>query len=212
MRLLPGTQGVAQDKGVGTKDMSSTNRGYDRHKSDYYVTPIDEIKKFLSAWLSDEQDGDDYNLLAETPDKLIWLDPCAGGDSSHPMSYPEALKEIGVEPATIDLRDDSLAELKADYLETEVFGYDVIITNPPFNIAQEIIEKALKESTYVVMLLRLNFLGSKQRFEFWQKHPAKKIYVHHKRMSFTGGPTDSIEYAHFVWQNGYDRPTEIEVI
>lgn len=26
--------------------MSSTNRGYDRHKSDYYVTPIESIVSF----------------------------------------------------------------------------------------------------------------------------------------------------------------------
>lgn len=63
------------------------------------------------------------------------------------------------------------------------------------------------------MLLRLNFLGSKQRKEFWDKFPPKWIYVHHKRMSFTdNGATDSIEYAHFVWRVGeYDR-TFIRVI
>lgn len=193
--------------------MSSTNRGYSRHQSDYYVTPVDEIKRFLSAWLSDEQANSDMWLdLTERPDKLAWLDPCAGGDAQHPMSYPEALKDIGVEPETMDIREDSLADYKADYLATPCPGYHVIITNPPFYLAKEIIEKALGESDYVVMLLRLNFLGSKGRFEFWQQHPAKKIYVHHKRMSFNGGATDSIEYAHFVWQRGYNGPTEIEVI
>lgn len=31
----------------------------------------------------------------------------------------------------------------------------------------------------------------------------KYCYVHHKRMGFTDdGKTDSIEYAHFVWQKG----------
>lgn len=185
--------------------MSSTNRGYSRHKSDYYVTPVEEIKNFLSAWLAQESQSSDVWLdLTERPDKLTWLDPCAGGDASHPMSYTEALKDIGVSPTTIDIRDDSRAEYKADYLQTEVDGYSVIITNPPFYLAQEIIEKALNEAEYVVMLLRLNFLGSKSRKEFWDKHPAKYIFVHHKRMSFTDNKaTDSIEYAHFVWQRGY---------
>lgn len=194
--------------------MSSTNRGYSRHQSDYYVTPVDEIKRFLSAWLFDEQRNSDYwQDLTERPDKLSWLDPCAGGDDKHPMSYPEALKEIGVAPETMDIRQDSLANIKGNYLKEQFAGLDVVITNPPFYLSKEIIEKALDESEYVVMLLRLNFLGSKGRFEFWQNNPPKKIYVHHKRMSFTdGGGTDSIEYAHFVWQRGYTGPTELEVI
>ncbi|HBF3986180.1 TPA: hypothetical protein KOD80_004273 [Clostridioides difficile] len=33
----------------------------------------------------------------------------------------------------------------------------------------------------------------------------KYIFVHNRRMSFTDdGKTDSIEYAHFVWQKGYN--------
>ena len=46
------------------------------------------------------------------------LDPCAGGDSVHDMSYPIALIEscgaLNIE--TIDIRIDSRAEIKADYL------------------------------------------------------------------------------------------------
>lgn len=34
--------------------MSSTNRGYDRHKSDYYVTPVDKIEEFLEAFVERE--------------------------------------------------------------------------------------------------------------------------------------------------------------
>jgi hypothetical protein len=51
--------------------MSSTNRGYDRHTSDYYVTPQKPIKEFLSAFLQEED--------VSRPDRLMWLDPCAGG-------------------------------------------------------------------------------------------------------------------------------------
>ena len=158
-------------------------------------------------FLKDEQ----LSLL----DKRV-LDPCAGGDEKHPMSYPDVLQQYGVdEIVTNDIREDSLADHKVDFRywpDGEM--YDMVITNPPFNQAQEIIEKAISltvEGGYVVMLLRLNFLGSKQRKPFWEEYPPYRIYVHHKRMSFkdTGG-TDSIEYAHFVWRIG-ERPQEAKL-
>lgn len=191
--------------------MSSTNRGYDRHKSDYYVTPLDPIREFLAAFLRAESEGPNYIKIIDQPDKALWFDPCAGGDAQRPMSYPAVIKEL-FDPYrlySMDIREDSLADIKGDYLKAKMkIKPDIIITNPPFYLAKEIVEKALHdvaESGYVIMLLRLNFLGSKSRYEFWQNHPAKYIFVHHQRMSFTpGGGTDSIEYAHFVWQRGHE--------
>lgn len=34
--------------------MSSTARGYERHKSDYYVTPVEKIEVFLKEFLKHE--------------------------------------------------------------------------------------------------------------------------------------------------------------
>ena len=67
--------------------MSSTNRSDARksHIADYYVTPILPISTFF-----------DELLKCETFDKEIKiLDPCAGGDIKHEMSYPKALHEKG---------------------------------------------------------------------------------------------------------------------
>jgi len=193
--------------------MSSTNRGYQRHKVDFYVTPQNCIKEFLSYWLNDlnGEFHDDILDIGGRPDRARWLDPCAGGDAKHQMSYPTVIKrEFDPEIATIDYREDSLAERKEDYLLADITPdyYDVIITNPPFYIAREVIEKALKDvktDGYVVMLLRLNFFGSNERLAFWEKQLPTWAYVHHRRFSFTDdGKTDSIEYMHAVWQKGAD--------
>jgi|AntRauTorckE6833_2_1112554.scaffolds.fasta_scaffold66063_2 hypothetical protein len=181
--------------------MSSTQRGYNRHKSDYYVTPQEDIRLFLKAFTENNEI------------KRPILDPCAGGDMEHKMSYPEALKDIGYTGViTADIREDSRAfHRPVDYLEWEARTetgdrFSTIITNPPFNLAQEIIEKALDdvaEGGHVIMLLRLNFFGSKKRFDFWKNNMPIRCYVHHKRMSFTDeGGTDSIEYMHCVWKKG----------
>ncbi len=72
----------------------------------------------------------------------------------------------------------------------------------------DIINKALndvREGGFVIMLLRLNYLGGKVRQRLWGNNMPKYIFVHNRRMSFTDdGKTDSIEYAHFVWQKGYN--------
>jgi hypothetical protein len=192
--------------------MSSTNRGYDRHKSDYYITPIREIEKFLPEFSSLEP----YSL------KGIWFDPCSGGDKDNPMSYPVSCEKIlGKRLRTMDIRDDSLADIKGDYLATNIlrlkFRPSVIITNPPFNLSRDIIEKSLqlvKDGGWVIMLLRLNYFGSDSRKDLWEKHMPKYCFVHSKRISFTpDGKTDSIEYAHFCWKKGYyPEFTQLKVI
>ncbi len=196
--------------------MSSTNRSTlskeeRERKKDYYVTPVEKINEFLVEFIKHEP---------QAFDGLV-LDPCAGGDSRYPMSYPTALKEFGVKGniGTIDIREDSLAKVKGSYLEMDLPSKpQTIITNPPFNIAENVIKKALndvEDGGFVIMLLRLNFYGGKQRKKFWDEIGLPKYsFVHHRRICFTDdGKTDSIEYAHFVWQKGDDTKfTQLTVL
>lgn len=196
--------------------MSSTNRSAARaqHVADYYKTPVPAIMDFLMEFLSD-------NPHMAFDGKFI-LDPCAGGSGSETMSYPEALQKYTYKAPltieTIDIREDSPAKHKCDYLATAVsYWPDVIITNPPFNLALPIIKKALvdvKTGGLVIMLLRLNFFGSRERAEWFDKHMPLFCYVHSKRMKFrAGGGTDSIEYMHAVWQKGnYPKFTQLRII
>lgn len=168
--------------------MSSTNRGSTRSASDYYVTPVPAIVSFLKAWSADG--GPEHVRTI--------LDPCAGGRiGGEGMSYPLAIEQAGVFPklqqvTTLDIREDSQADLCGDYLTMRpVAPVDLIISNPPFSLAVEFVEKALRDvhhqmnwGGYVVMLQRLNFLGSEDRQDFWRAHMPYRIYVHKKRMGF----------------------------
>lgn len=68
--------------------MSSTNRSRAReaHVSDYYVTPLPTIREFLEAF---QKDAPVHQFDLTKP--LTILDPCAGGDTTHAMAYPNAI-------------------------------------------------------------------------------------------------------------------------
>lgn len=201
--------------------MSSTNRGAVRQEFDYYATPPDEIRRFLTAWQEDEPglQGVVKNIL----------DPCAGGNiapvqweykpgkvlTAPPTApaYPSVLPEYfpGALMRTMDIRGDAPVHFCADFLSVEGAaawrGKELVITNPPFLVALEFIQRALecvRFGGWVVMLLRLNFFGSAKRKPFFDQHMPERVYVHNKRMSFTpDGKTDSVEYMHAVWRKGH---------
>ncbi|WP_193050131.1 class I SAM-dependent methyltransferase [Pseudoalteromonas undina] len=196
--------------------MSSTNRGTQRNADDYYVTPHWLIEDFLAAFAEN-------NILVCSPDEdPRVLDPSAGGCEQYPMSYPTVLEQEGFIVESWDIREDSRANLTGvNFLNVPSYEsrkYDMIITNPPFNLAQAFTEHALemvKEGGLVIMLQRLNWLGSQKRKPMWQKLPLAAVYVHSKRPGFDPekpSKTDSTEYAHFVFCKGYHLAPELFVI
>jgi hypothetical protein len=83
---------------------------------------------------------------------------------------------------------------------------DLIITNPPFSIAQEFISHSLAHANTVIMLLRLNFLASIKRYDWWSVNPPTALHVLSKRPSFTGSGTDATDYGWFVWDKTEKLP------
>lgn len=153
--------------------MSATNRGAVRNEYDFYATPREPIEKILAEI--------DFSCISS------FVEPCRGDGAIY--NYITCEKDYS------EIREDR------DYLKM-VFDCDLIITNPPFSIALDFLEKSLKEAKTVVYLLRLNFLGSQKRKEFWQSNPPSHLFTLSKRPSFTGKGTDATEYAWFVWDRG----------
>lgn len=95
-----------------------------------------------------------------------------------------------------------------DFLDPHLFDEwmetppSLIIGNPPFSQAEDHIRRAMevvRQFGTVAFILRLDFLGSKCRREFWKEYPAVRYDVIRPRPSFTGGRTDSCQYAFFQW-------------
>jgi len=172
--------------------MSATNRGAKRIESDFYATPKDCVQNFI----------DHYGSINGRV-----LEPSAGNGN-----IVEVVKRNGKNTVTsVELRSEEADNLRAvsdkviisDFLKFETDDkFDFIIGNPPYSLAQEFLEKCFEiadKNTRIIMLLRTNFLESKKRCEFWQKHPVNGLYVLSKRPSFTGKGTDATSYSWFVW-------------
>ena len=90
-----------------------------------------------------------------------------------------------------------------------------MITNPPFSLAAEFIEKSIEIATkQVIMFLKIQFLEGVKRKDLFDNHPPKYVYVCRKREAiFNNGQSynpetgkrwaNTICYAWFVWEKGY---------
>ena len=148
-------------------------RGSKRREADFYATPESAFRPLLP-------------FLHLMPDH-IW-EP-AHGDGRLVRWMVEAKLE-----ATGDDLKDGYNFLKDDSRR------GCIVTNPPFSLALEFCDHAIKHAPNVFMLLRLNFLASKKRREWWNAHKPDALFVLSERPSFTDdGKTDATDYAWFYW-------------
>jgi len=175
--------------------MATNRRLVDASGPDYYPTP---------AW------GTLALLRAVSFDGYI-LEPCCGDGA---MS--EVIKAYGYQVISSDIVDRGYGSA-VDFLDIRE-RHDNIVTNPPFNIAEELLLHALNIANYkVCFLLRTAFLESKRRFySIFIRTPPTKVLVFSERLSMyparqevKGGGTTS--YAWFVWDlNVVGAKTTIE--
>jgi len=129
-------------------------------------------------------------------------EPCCGDGA---MS--KVLIKNGYTVTSADIVDRGWFGVVQDF-RTAIGPFDNVVTNPPFNIAEDLLEHALNlTSRKVCFLLRTAFLESKRRYNKFYKHnPPSLILVFSERLSMypkgykvkSGGTTS---YAWFVWDN-----------
>jgi hypothetical protein len=112
-----------------------------------------------------------------------------------------------------------------DFLNTEYVPgeYNHIITNPPFSLAQEFIEKSLKVATdKVAMFCKIQLLEGKARKRLFELGKLKTVYVFRGRVNplHNGRETDengkpwssTMCFAWFVWDNKFKGEPSIRWI
>jgi hypothetical protein len=98
-------------------------------------------------------------------------------------------------------------------------GAAAIITNPPYKLAGEFATHALHLCPKVIMLLRLAFLESEGRSSILDGGYLARVHVFRDRLPMMhrdgwDGPksTNTIAFAWFVWEHGWNKPTELRRI
>jgi hypothetical protein len=168
--------------------MSATGRSPVRLNQDVYPTPDYCVEKLLH-WL---------DLNGRNGQPLTFFEPCRGAGAIYDRI------PAGARKSHCEILEGT------DYLTTPVGRQDIIITNPPYSLALEFLQKSLREADTVVYLLRLNFLGAAKRKPFWLEHPLTHLFTITPRPRFVNGGSDATEYGWFAWDRGRrvlaDRP------
>lgn len=174
----------------------------EREKDDFYATDPFAIDLLLS--------------VESFSGKKIWEPACGQGHMS------KRLIEKGNSVYSTDLFYRGFGSGHCDFLGEENDNWDGhIITNPPYKLAQEFIEKSMQimiPGNKLALFLKLLFLESKGRKEMFKKFPPKVIYVSSSRIAcWKNGDPASIDssaicYAWYVWEVGYRGETIIKWI
>jgi hypothetical protein len=117
-----------------------------------------------------------------------------------------------------DLIDRGYGKAGFDFLthDFQTF-YNTVITNPPFNLFQDFVEKALNiANKKVIMFGKLQALEGQKRATFLEKTPLRTVYVFKSRQQplrngseideLTGKKmaSSTMAFAWFVWEIGYE--------
>ena len=177
--------------------------GQDRAEHDFYATPPEAVK---------------YLLNVEKFDTNIW--ECASGKNH----IADVLKEYGYNVRTSDIVKRTPTTEQMDFLSCKEKKWNGdVITNPPFTLAKEFVEKSLSlvgDGKKVAMFLRLQFLDSLKRYELFKNCPPKRVHVFSRRVrcakngDFTLYPENGgvQSDAWFIWEKGFNGKPEIDWI
>lgn len=125
---------------------------WERKPADFYATPEECTQALIDA-------------LALPKGTLIREPACGDGKLSR------VLKLAGMEVISSDLHYRGYGEQGIDFLTADKMGSAAwTMTNPPFNLAEEFIRKALTQTPNVAMLLKSNYWHAGRCLSLFETH------------------------------------------
>jgi len=178
--------------------MLGVNPDTERQKEDFYATHPDALRLFLKKLKEDDV------IL----NKKIWECACGQGHLSR------VLEEEGFEVLSTDLIDRGFGRGNIDFLKDNRNFEGDILTNPPFKLAKEFVERGvrtLKVGNKLFLFLKIQFLEGQKRKKLFKKYPLKYIYCYSSRQKcsrdgeFEKYSATTQFYAWFIWEKGYNK-------
>lgn len=153
-------------------------------------------------------------LKVEKLPRDIWEPACGSGNIS------KVLLAAGHDVVSSDLHDHGYGKSGVDFLAGKFVPMGgAVVTNPPYQKAQEFVEKALSLSPLVIMLCRLAFYESARRANILDGGALARIHVFANRLPLMhrkgwDGPkaSSAMTFAWFVWDRHHQGPTTIDRI
>jgi len=105
-----------------------------------------------------------------------------------------------------------------NFLEYNGKWHGDILTNPPFKLSNQFLEKAMaiaQDGRKVCMFLPIRYLEGKARRKLFDKYPPKIIYVSSGRLGcakngdFSNHYPRALAFGWFVWEKGYKGRTTL---
>lgn len=157
-----------------------SQRAGGRRESDWYPTPPECVVALLDRW-----------PVAGT----VW-EPMAGNGC-----LVAAMKARGLDVVATDLYDRGTDVLVLeDFLTVETRRADVIVTNPPFLIAAEVIEHAHRLGvSRMALLLKSTYWHAAKRSPLFDAYPPRWIFPLQWRPDFTGQGGATMDVSWNVW-------------
>lgn len=176
--------------------MSTTWHPEQRAGGDYYTTDPEAVKEFLNKFFIPRE-------------SVVWEPACGSGNISN------VLVENGYNVVSTDLYDRGYGVFGFDFLETEKVpdNCSLIMTNPPYSLADEFILHALEILPYngrAAFLLNISYLSGKRRYkDIYSKHFLDLVYIYSHRINCyknneNTGHSSPVNYGWFVFRkNNY---------
>ena len=151
-----------------------------------------------------------------------WDGACGTG------TIPKAMRDAGLDCFASDIVDRgfpgvALLNFLADEPDGSGEHVDNIVSNPPFNLAREFIDKALTIAAHkVAMLLPLTFLEGQRKAAWLQAKPLARVHVFTWRINMPPGEllaAGKVElgggkkcFAWFVFEHGWRGPAHVNLL
>lgn len=169
-----------------SESLRAATSGGERRALDFYPTPLPAVRALIPH--------------IKNFSGPVW-EPAAGTGHIANVLRKEAHRQVIA--TDITARDGFKLFAEMDFLTTCQPRGGSIVTNPPFDLAQEFIEHArFLGVSQVALLLKSTFWHAKRRAQLFRTWPPSTIYALTWRLDFTGAGRPHRDCIWCVWEPG----------